>query len=156
MSGIRPWFEGRSLRERRMILVMLGLLALTILWGGIIRPVRDGLSSARERHADAVVRLAATQSELAAIKGAGRLVPLTGSLADAVRLRADAAGFSVTSLDEPGAGRVHLVIQSARAAALGRWLAQLERSGVLIESATWRDNGDTTVAADLVLRARAA
>lgn len=93
MSGIRPWFEGRSLRERRMILVMLGLLALTILWGGIIRPVRDGLSSARERHADAVVRLAATQSELAAIKGAGRLVPLTGSLADAVRLRADAAGF---------------------------------------------------------------
>jgi hypothetical protein len=26
----------------------------------------------------------------------------------------------------------------------------------LIESATWRDNGDTTVAADLVLRARVA
>ena len=47
MSGMRNWFAGRSLRERRMILVMLALLAVTIVWGGIILPVRDGLSSAR-------------------------------------------------------------------------------------------------------------
>lgn len=156
MSGARAWFDGRSLRERRMILIMLALLALTIVWGGIIRPVRDGLASARERHADAVIRLAGTESELAAIKAAGRQVPLTGSLADAIRLRADAAGLPIGSLDEPGAGRLHLVIPSARAAALARWVAQLERAGVLIESANWRDNGDATVAADLVLRARGA
>ena len=37
------------------------LLALTLLWLAIILPVTDGLSSARERHADATIRLAETR-----------------------------------------------------------------------------------------------
>ncbi|WP_447412411.1 type II secretion system protein GspM, partial [Clostridium perfringens] len=86
----------------RLILVMLGLTALTLVWAGIVRPVRDGLSSARERHADAVVRLATTESAVDAIRGAGRRVPLTGSLADALRAQAESAGFVLASLDERG------------------------------------------------------
>jgi len=30
MNEVRAWFSGRSSRERRLILVMLGLLAVTI------------------------------------------------------------------------------------------------------------------------------
>ncbi|AXJ94299.1 MULTISPECIES: type II secretion system protein GspM [unclassified Sphingomonas] len=155
MSALRTWFDGRSLREKRLILVMLGLTALTLVWAGIVRPVRDGLSSARERHADAVVRLATTESAVDAIRGAGRRVPLTGSLADALRAQAESAGFVLASLDERGGGRVHATIQAARPAALSRWVAGLEGGGILVDSATWHDNGDGSVAADLVVRARA-
>lgn len=155
MSGIRAWFAGRALRERRLILVMLALLAVTIVWGGIILPVRDGLSSARERHADAVVRLGATQAEVDLIRAAGRRVPLTGSLADTLRLRAEAAGFALASVEDSAGGRVHATITAGKPAALGRWFAGLEANGILIESAAWRDNADGSVAADFVVRARA-
>lgn len=155
MSGVRSWFAGRSLRERRLILVMLALLVVTILWGGIILPVRDGLSSARERYADAVVRLGATETEVDQIRNAGRRTPIEGSLADTLRRRAEAAGFALASVDESGAGRIHATIAAARPAALARWFAGLEASGILIESATWRDNADGSVGVDFVARARA-
>ena len=155
MTGLRTWFAGRALRERRLILVMLALLAVTIVWGGIILPVRDGLSGARERHADAVVRLGATQAEVDLIRAAGRRIPLTGSLADTLRLRAEAAGFGLATVEDSAGGRVHATIAAGRPAALGRWFAGLEASGILVESAAWRDNADGSVAADFVVRARA-
>jgi general secretion pathway protein M len=155
MSNLRIWFAGRALRERRLILVMLALLVVTIVWGGIILPVSDGLSSERERHADAVVRLAATQDEVDLIRAAGRRVPLTGTLADTLRLRAETAGFALASVDQPGSGRVHATIQAVRPAALSRWFAGLEANGILVETATWRDNADGSVAADFTVRARA-
>ncbi len=155
MTALRTWFAGRALRERRLILVMLALLVVTIVWGGIILPVRDGLSSARERHADAVVRLGATQSEVDLIRAAGRRVPLTGSLADTLRLRAEAAGFALASVEDSAGGRVHATIQAAKPGALSRWFAGLEAAGILVEAATWRDNADGSVAADFVVRARA-
>lgn len=156
MSGLRGWFAGLSLREKRLILAMLGLAALTLVWAAIIRPVGDGLSSARERHANAVARLGETEAAVAALKGAGNARPLSATLADTLRGEAEQAGFTLTTLDEQGAGRVHATIQSARPAALDAWLARLERIGVLVESATLRDNGDRTVGVDLVLKARAA
>ena len=73
-SSLRTWFEGRSLRERRLILAMLALAALTLVWAAVVRPVRDGLASARERHADAVIRLAETETAVDAIRAAGRRV----------------------------------------------------------------------------------
>ncbi len=155
MTSLRIWFAGRALRERRLILVMLALLVVTIVWGGIILPVRDGLSSARERHADAVVRLGATQSEVDLIRAAGRRVPLTGSLADTLRLRAEAAGFALASVEDSTGGRVHATIQAAKPAALSRWFAGLEANGILVDTATWRDNADGSVAVDFVVRARA-
>lgn len=154
MMGLRAWFAGRSLRERRMILVMLALLAVTIVWAGVIRPVRDGLASARDRHADAVMRLGETQNAVDALKANRRIRPLTGSLADVVRAEATAAGFTIGTLDQQGAGRVHLTIQSGRGPALSAWLARLERLGILVEAATLRDTGNGTLAADLVVRSR--
>lgn len=154
MTAIRAWFDGRSLRERRMLIVMVALLAVVILWAGIIRPVDDGLSSARARHADAVVRLGQTQAAVDAIRGAGRRPPLAGSVADAVRTRADQAGFTLASLTEDGSNRVQVAIQAARPGALTGWLAGLEARGLLVEQATLSDNGDRTVAAQLVIEGR--
>ena len=156
MTGLRAWFAGRSLREKRLLLVMAALAALTLIWAGIIRPVGDGLSSARERHADAVERLGETQARIDALHLASshRPAPLTGVLADAVRARADAAGFVIASLDSAGAGRVKIGIQSVRPGALTAWLARSEAAGILVESATLTDNGDRTAGATLVLKAQ--
>ncbi len=158
MSGLRTWFAGRALREKRLILVMLALLAITILWAGLIRPVRDGLSSARERHADAAIRLGQTLNEVDAVKSAQRagITPVAGPLADAVRARADEAGFTLATLDQDGPDRVKVSIANARPGALLGWIAGLEDAGILVESTSLTPNGDQTVAAQLTLRGRSA
>jgi general secretion pathway protein M len=156
MSALRTWFDGRSTREKRLLLVMLALAAVTLVWAGMIRPVRDGLSSTRTRHADALVRLGETEAAVAAIKEGGRSRPLGIPLTEAVRARADQAGFTLASLDEEAAGRVRATIQSAKPQALTGWLAAMERGGILVEQATLTDSGNGTVAATVVLRARGA
>lgn len=158
MSALRTWFDARSRREKRLLLVMAALALLTAVWAGIIRPVGDGLSDARERHADAVDRFGDTEARVDALHAATlhRPLPLTGTLADTVRARADAAGFTLASLDPAGRDRVRVGIQSARAGALIAWLARAEAAGILVESATLTDNGDHTVGASLVLRTRGA
>ena len=158
MTGLRTWFEGRSLRERRLLLVMGALAVLTLIWAAVIRPVGDGLSSARERHASAVTRLGETEATVALLRAAqrSRPAPLTGALADIVRVQADMAGFSLTSLDQDGADRVRIAIPSARPGALTAWLAKLERGGILVDSVTMTDKGDRTVSVTMTLKARAA
>ncbi len=158
MTGLRTWFEGRSLRERRLLLVMGALAVLTLIWAVVIRPVGDGLSSARERHASAVTRLGETEATVALLRAAqrSRPAPLTGALADIVRVQADMAGFSLTNLDQDGADRVRIAIPSARPGALTAWLAKLERGGILVDSVTMTDKGDRTVSVTMTLKARAA
>ncbi|SEM42559.1 general secretion pathway protein M [Sphingomonas gellani] len=156
MTRAFPWFAARSLREQRLILVMLALLAVTVTWAGIIRPVGDALSSAQERQADAVTRLGETRAQVEAVRTAQALhgPALAGTLADTVRARADAAGFTLASLDPQADDRVHVTLSSARPGVLVAWLARLERAGVLIDSTRMTDNGDRTVSADLVLKAQ--
>jgi general secretion pathway protein M len=156
MTGLRTWFDGRSLREKRLLLIMLALAAVTLVWAGIVRPVGDALASARTRHADAVERLVRTQVAVEALRSiqARRTRPLTGTLADVVRAAANEAGFALASLDQQAPDRVHVGIQSARAGALVAWLARLERAGVLVDNARLTDNGDRTVGVDLTLRGR--
>lgn len=156
MTGLRAWFDGRSLREKRMILVMLALLGVTVVWYGVIRPVGDGLSDARGRHAGAVIRLGATQATVEAIRAADRSrpPPLTGVFADVVRARAADAGFTLATLDADGPDRVRVSIRSARPSALTPWIARLEGAGILVDAATLTDNGDRTVSAQLTLKAR--
>lgn len=151
------WFNARSLREKRLLVVMAALLAVTLVWLAIIRPFGDALSSERERHAAAVIRLGETQAQVEALRQIGRLrsAPLTGSFADAVRARAAEAGFAVSTLDEDGSGRVRVGIAGARPAALVPWLARLELAGILVEGATFTDKGDRTVGVLLTLKARA-
>ncbi|MDQ1159084.1 general secretion pathway protein M [Sphingomonas sp. SORGH_AS 950] len=154
MTSLKLWFDGRSTREKRLLLVMAALMVVTLLWGGILRPLGDGLSGARERHADAVIRLGEAQAIADELRQRRRRPALSGTLADTIRLSAEQAGFTLSGLTEDGPGRVRAQIASARGAALTPWLARLERGGVLVEQATLTDNGDRTLGVALVLRAR--
>ena len=156
MTGLRAWFAARSLRERSLLLVAAALAMVTVIWGGIVVPVRDTLSSARARHADAVDRLGTTIARVDLLRRVGRRPALAGDLVTLVRGEADQAGFALATIDAAGADRVRATVQSARPGALAGWLARLEARGVLVDSATLTDHGDRTVGAVLVLKARAA
>lgn len=153
MRPVTDWFQARSLRERRLILAMLALAAVTIVWAGIILPVRNGLSSSRVRYTDAVVRLGEAQAGLRQVKAVQRRVgpPVAGVLVDAIRASAEGAGLTLSTLEPDGADRVRAGVASARAGALTAWIAGLEGSGVLVDSVTVAANGDGTVNAQMVL-----
>lgn len=155
MTGLPVWFAARSLRERRLILTMLGLLGVTIVWAGLIMPVRDGLSSTRARYIDAVVAVGDAGNaidSLAALR-ADRAAPLGVPLAEAVRARAEQAGFTLATL-EPDGERVRASIATARPGALFTWVSQLERAGILVDAISVTPNDGQTVAVQLTLRAR--
>jgi general secretion pathway protein M len=156
VNELRTWFAGRSLRERRLLLVMAGLAAVTLLWATIILPVRNGLSSSRERYTDAVVRLGAAEAGLAQVKAIQRRrpQPLGAPLLDAIRQRGDAAGLAFSSLEVQGPGRVRAAIATAKAGALMGWIGAMEADGVLVDSLTVSGNGDGTVAAQMTLMGR--
>ncbi|KTT73630.1 type II secretion system protein GspM [Sphingomonas endophytica] len=155
MNALKVWFDGRSPRERRLLLVMVALAIVTLVWGAIIVPVRNGLSSSRERYTDAVVRLGEAQAGLAQVKALQRrAAPLSAPLADVVRARADAAGFALASLDVEAPGRIRTSIATARAGALMQWIAGLEADGVLVDSLSVSGNGAGSVTAQMTLRTR--
>lgn len=158
MTSLRAWLEGRSLRERRLILAMFALAAVTIIWGGILRPLGDALASARTRHEDAVVRLGETQARVEAVRLIGRGSPsaIVPSLADEVRARAAESGFTLTSVEPDGSDRVRVAVQAARPGALTGWLARLERRGLIVDQVAFTANPDRTVGATLTLRSRGA
>ena len=156
IERLRLWFAGRSSREQRMLLVMVALLALTIVWVGIIWPVTDGLSSARERHADAVIRLAETQARVKEVEALQRNRPaaLEAQLDSVVRDRANEAGFALASVTPDGPNRVQITIATARPGPLFGWIAGLEAAGILVDSLATTDNGDKTISAQLSLKVR--
>ncbi len=155
MRPLMAWFDGRSLREKRLLLVAAALAVLALLWGAVVRPVGDALSSERERYADAVQRLGSTEARVDAVADIARRRSAPGGpIADTVRAAATQAGFSLASLDPVGPDAVKVGIQSARPAALAAWLAQLEAAGILVGSASLTNNGDRTLGVTLTLRAR--
>ncbi|MCC2981365.1 type II secretion system protein GspM [Sphingomonas sp. IC4-52] len=156
MNALLIWFRGRTLREQRLLMVMVALFVITLVFAGIIRPVRDGLESTRQRHASAEIRLGEVKAQVAQVKAIQRARPRTpeGSLTDVVRARADEAGFVLANL-EPEGDRIRIAIATARPGPLLGWIAGLEADGLLVDASTINGNGDGTVSATLTLRGRA-
>lgn len=156
-ARFHAWWALRTTREQRLLLVMFALLAVVILWLGIIRPVTDALADARERHATAVTRLAEIRAGAAAYREIRRAPPqpLAAPLATLVAQSAAAAGFQPTAVTPDGASRVTVSLASARPVALFSWIAQLEAQGIVVERLSARSNSDPTLGVELVLRARA-
>lgn len=150
------WFAGRSVREQRMLMVMVALLVLTLFWVAIIRPMTDGLSSARERHTDATIRLAGTRARVKEVETLQRQrpAPIEAALDAVIRDRANEAGFALASVTMDGPNRVQISIPTARPGALFGWIAGLESSGILVDSIATTDNGDKTISAQVSLKVR--
>ena len=156
-AQLLAWWRDRSLREQRLLLVMLFLGAITIVWLGIYRPLQAGLSNARERHQDAVVQLGEVRSQVAVVRssgGAGAVAP-AGPLAAIVTQSAAEAGFANATVAPQGDRRVSLSIPAARPAPLLAWIASLEARGIVVERLIARANTDPSLTVDATLAAGA-
>lgn len=152
IAPLLAWYVGRTPRERVLVAVA-GVLIVVAVFFAISVPVTDALASARARHADAVIALGETERRVEAIKAMQTArTPLDAPLDSVVRTRADAAGFALTNVAPAIGGGVQISIASARPGALLGWIAELERSGILVDTLGTTDNGDRTVAATMTLK----
>jgi general secretion pathway protein M len=138
IAAVKEWIEGRSVRERWMLLVMSVLLAIVVLWLGVVWPVEGGLASGRERLDAALDRNAAVRAKAKALevlpRGEGR--SLSAPIAQVVSESAGEAGFTLERSQEQGPGRLDIAIASAKPQALFAWLATLEGQGITVDTLT--------------------
>lgn len=153
-AALKAWFSALSLREKRLVLVAVALAIVTLFWFGLVRPVSDGLADARVRHNTAVQRLAEIESQIESVKIMQRTrpAPISAPLETVVRERAAEAGFALANVSPQPNNGLQIAIAAARPAAFFAWVADLEASGILVESLSTSDNADQTISATLVLK----
>ncbi|MDO7841263.1 type II secretion system protein GspM [Sphingomonas immobilis] len=156
IETFKSWFEERSPREKQLLVAMAGLFVVTILWL-LYLPLTDALSSARARHADAVIRYGETKARVRQVEllGKAKVPGLSGPLDTVIRDRASEAGFQLASVEPAPGGGVAIAITSAKPAALLTWIAGLEGGGILVDQLTASDNGNKTVSVRMTLKAAA-
>lgn len=127
LARLHEAWDGRTLRERRMLMVMALLAAAVGLWLGVVRPLngwREGAADDRDRAAAGLSQARAALARIAPDPGGMRPVD-AGGLEPAVRRTAELAGLQVaTGMDS--SGRLGFRVSNAPAAALFGWLAGLE------------------------------
>jgi len=155
-ARLRAMWLARTPRERWLLGIMFGLLALVLVWFLVIRPLGDLLSAARERHGKAVAALAEARAQAAAITmlERGGSAAIEGPIDRAVAAAAAEAGFQLSALQPEGPGRVSLALGSARPQALFGWVEGLEGQGYVVERLNATSNPDRTLSVQIVLRAR--
>jgi len=151
MSGLAAWWQLRSQREQRLLLVMFGLLALVLGWLLIVRPLGDALDAARTRHGAAVIALAEAKARAGTADPAPRAAP-SGPVDSLIGRTANEAGFANARITAQGPARARVVIEAARPQALFGWIGRLEAQGLIVESLVARTNPDRTVHVEAAFR----
>ncbi|HYC75150.1 type II secretion system protein GspM [Brevundimonas sp.] len=141
-------WDGRTRREQRMLAAMTLLVAVVVLWLGVVRPVtgwRDEAARDRARAETDLAEVRAALNRLApAAAGGARANDLQG-LEPVVRQTAEAAGLQIiTGMD--ASGRLGFSTANAPAAAVFGWLAALETThGVRPSSLGVIENADASL-----------
>ena len=142
-----PWWEGRTLREQRMLAVMGVLLATVFVWLAVVRPMLGW-------HEQAAADRAGTEAELAWVQAGLRLTAPTvvarpvidvEGFEPLVARTSAAAGLNVTT-GMDASGRLAFRIPDASSAALFGWMSALERDhGIAVVSLGVIENTDATL-----------
>lgn len=158
MARLKPWWLERSPRERVMLLVMVALLALTLGWLLLIRPMGDALADARARHDRAVIasgRAGAQAAAIAALERRGAAAP-TLPVAGLLEQKASEAGFTGARVEAVEAGKAKVAIAVVRPQAFFGWVSELERrDGLIVDRLAATTNNDATLAVEATMRGRA-
>ena len=157
MTGLTSWFRGRSQREQRLLLAMLAVAAVVLAWVALVRPLGDGLASARERHGAAVVALAEARGQAEQIRLLEQRRPTTAGepLPTLVGNAASEAGFQLSRLEPQPGGGVLVAIEAAKPEALFGWVAQMEGPrGLIVDRLNATANADRTLAVQVTFRTR--
>ena len=140
------WWGGRTLRERRMLLVMIGLLTAFAVWLGLVQPVLSWRAAAADRAEAAAVTLAEVRAAAASFAPPGPPAsPPAEGLEPLVRRTAEAAGLEVVTVMSPS-GQLGFQLSSVGSGPLFGWLGALETDHRLtICSLGVTENADATL-----------
>lgn len=140
------WWGGRTLRERRMLMVMAGLLTAFALWLGLAQPIMEWRSAAADRAEAAAATLAEVRAAAASFGPPGPAAsPPAEGLEPLIRRTAGAAGLEVATVMSPS-GQLGFQLSSVGSGPLFAWLATLETDHRLtICSLGVTENADATL-----------
>ena len=143
-----PWWDGRTMREQRMLALMAVLLAAVFVWLAVVRPALGWRDAAAFDRARAEADLAHVQAGLRLI---GPTVAAPRPVIDAevfeplVLRTAETAGLTVTT-GMDATGRLGFRIPNASSSALFGWLSALESDhGIEVVSLGVVENTDATL-----------
>lgn len=154
MGRISAWYIGLTERERMLVSVAGGLMALIVLIYAIILPVGQALDDAAVSHRLATERAGRIAAQIDALKAAPRVKPtaLVGPVEQVAGASAQAAGFVVQSSQRRGSDAVVIVIPTARPTAALAWVDGLSAQGLAVEQLTMTPAPDGTVSVNLTVR----
>lgn len=155
IDSLTSWFLALSRREKILIGTLGILLAGTIAFYEIYRPMVGAIDSAEERYAQSVERQARMDSKVAALTKPVEDAPRSrnGAIDVFVSQSAGETGIAVGKIEPQGDDRINLTVDSAKPTALFGWLARIEDDGVGTETLAVTPAGNGTVSANLTLRA---
>lgn len=155
MDAVKTMWGERSPRERWMLGVMFALLAVVLLWLGVVGPLASAQRSAREGLLAATDRNAAMRAKVKLLKTLPRGAAVRSGTAidQMVSQSAGEAGLTLERAEAQGSARIEIAMASVRPVALFSWLAALEAQGVRVETMSARPSptaGSVSVQAVLV------
>ena len=153
-AGWKGWWAVRSVREKRLLITMLAVLALVLIWLAIIRPLMDAEADARARLDSAVAELAQARADAALAGQEAASSPVPGPVAAFLTQAAGEQGFTNMTITASGPTGASLASPQVRPAAFFAWIGMLEARGLVVESMTARANQDQTISVQALLRAR--
>ena len=141
-STALAWWEGRTLREQRMLAVMGLILLAVVIWLAVVRPAwawRDAAADERARAENGLIlaRQAATRLPVAAGQGSADIQP-------AVQAAGDAAGVTPV-MGMAADGGLGFTLANVQTAAAFGWLAALHDRGVEATGLSVVENADATL-----------
>jgi general secretion pathway protein M len=151
MTALSSFWQARSTRERRLLLIMAALAVPILLWLLLLRPLDNARTSAERRLAVATADIAALTAAKATLEAAPPAN--AGPVMPRVQAAVSAAGLSLASLDANGPNGTTARIAAARAPVLLRLIATLEANGISITSLSISRNQDTSINAQFTATA---
>lgn len=146
LTNTGVWWSGRTVRERRMLMVMAALLLATAAWLGVVRPVLDWRAAAADRAEAASATLVEVRAAVAGL-GPSRApvaAPAEG-LEPLIRRTAEAAGLDIVTAMS-ASGQLGFRLSRVPSGPLFAWLSALETDHrVAVCSLGVVENADATL-----------
>ena len=135
MDKLRAWYFGLSLRERRLVLLMIAVAVPVLLWLAVWRPVAAAHDEALDRYRMALDRNGRIAAMTGVAAGEQRPAPvIDGSLAAWLLAHATEQGLVLARNEDLSDVRAEVEMGAAGAADIARWLGALEAEGLRIEN----------------------
>jgi len=142
------WWNARTVREQRMLMIMALLAAAVFVWLGVVRPAiswREDAAAERNRVEMDLTQVQAGLQLTATASAVPRAVVDLEGFEPLVLRTAEAASLSVTT-GMAASGQLGFRVSNASSSALFGWLSALERAhGIEIISLGVVENTDATL-----------